>query len=103
MTPASRTAAKSSSKSAKILYQPVGLISSILAGLVASAVFKQVWKRVSPNTEGDPPTALQSEFPFKEILLAAVIQGAIFSAVRAIVQRQGARAFARATGEWPGK
>ncbi|MFD1858490.1 DUF4235 domain-containing protein [Aeromicrobium camelliae] len=103
MTPASRTAATKSSKSAKILYQPVGLVSSIIAGLVASAVFKQVWKRVSPNTEGDPPTPLQSEFPFKEILLAAVIQGAIFSGVRAIVQRQGARAFAKATGEWPGK
>lgn len=90
------------STSAKLLYQPVGLISSILAGLIATALFKQVWKRASPNSEGDPPTPTQSEFPFREILLAAVIQGAIFSGVRAIVQRQGARAFAKATGEWPG-
>ncbi|MBA4607432.1 MULTISPECIES: DUF4235 domain-containing protein [Aeromicrobium] len=90
------------STSAKILYQPVGLITSILAGLIASAVFKQVWKRASPNSEGDPPNPTQSEFPLKEILLAAVIQGAIFSGVRAIVQRQGAKAFAKATGEWPG-
>ena len=90
------------STSAKILYQPVGLISSILAGLIATAVFKQIWKRASPNSEGDPPTPTQSEFPLKEILLAAIIQGAIFSGIRAIVQRQGARAFAKATGEWPG-
>ncbi|GAA3538023.1 membrane protein [Aeromicrobium flavum] len=90
------------STSAKILYQPVGLISSLLAGLIATAIFKQVWKRASPNSEGDPPTPTQSEFPLKEILLAAVIQGAIFSTVKAIVQRQGARAFAKATGEWPG-
>lgn len=103
MTPASRARPKKPSTSAKILYQPVGLISSIIAGLVASAVFKQIWKRVSPHAEGDPPTPLQSEFPVKEIVLAAVIQGAIFSGVRAIVQRQGARAFAKATGEWPGK
>lgn len=92
----------SASTSAKILYQPFGLIASIVSGLIATAIFKQVWKRASPNSEGDPPTPTQSEFPFKEILLAAVIQGAIFSAVKAIVQRQGARAFAKATGEWPG-
>lgn len=88
--------------SAKLLYKPVGLLSSILAGLIATAVFKQVWKRVSPNSEGDPPGPTQSEFPLKEILVAAVIQGAIFAGVRAIVERQGAKAFAKATGEWPG-
>jgi len=92
----------SSSTSAKILYKPVGLLSSIIAGLIATAVFKQVWKRASPNSEGDVPGPTQSEFPFKEILLAAVIQGAIFSGIRAIVERQGAKAFAKATGEWPG-
>lgn len=99
---ASSTAGGSSSTSAKILYKPVGLISSIVAGIIATAVFKQVWKRASPNSEGDAPTPTQSEFPLKEILLAAVIQGAIFSGVRAIVERQGAKAFAKATGEWPG-
>jgi hypothetical protein len=98
----SRTKQGKASTSAKILYQPIGLISSIVAGLIATAVFKQIWKRASPNSEGDPPTPTQSEFPLKEILLAAVIQGAIFSGIRAIVQRQGARAFAKATGEWPG-
>lgn len=90
------------STSAKILYKPVALFSSILAGLIASAIFKQIWKRTSPNSEGDPPGPTQSEFPLKEILLAAVLQGAIFAGVRALVERQGARAFAKATGEWPG-
>lgn len=102
MSPASRSSAPKTSTSAKILYRPVGLISSIIAGLVASAVFRQIWKRVSPNAKGDPPTPLQSEFGLKEILLAAVLQGAIFAAVRAVIARQGARAFAKATGEWPG-
>ena len=91
-----------SSTSAKILYKPVGLISSIVAGIIATAVFKQVWKRASPNSEGDAPTPTQSEFPLKEILLAAIIQGAIFSVVRALIARGGARLFQRWTGEWPG-
>lgn len=90
------------SKSAKILYRPVGLVSSIIGGLFASAIFKQVWKRVSPGDQPDPPKPLETEYPFKEILIAAVIQGAIYSLVKTIIDRQGARVFERWTGEWPG-
>lgn len=94
---------KETSTSAKILYRPFGLISGMIAGLIASAIFRQVWKRVSPTPTEDPPTPLQSEYPLKEILAAAVIQGAIFAGVRAVVNRGGARAFERWTGEWPGE
>jgi uncharacterized protein DUF4235 len=93
---------KPSSVTAKILYRPVGLVSSVLGGLVASALFKQVWKRASPGAEDDPPTALQTEYPFKEILVAAALQGLIFSVVKTVIDRQGARVFERWTGEWPG-
>lgn len=90
------------SATAKMLYRPVGLVSSILGGLVASTLFKQVWKRASPGDKSDPPTALQTEYPFKEILLAAAVQGVIYSVVKTVIDRQGARAFERWTGEWPG-
>jgi hypothetical protein len=93
---------KPSSVTAKILYRPVGLVSSVLGGLVAGALFKQVWKRASPGDEDDPPTALQTEYPFKEILVAAALQGVIFSVVKTVIDRQGARVFERWTGEWPG-
>lgn len=96
------TSAKKPSTSAKILYRPVGVVSSVIGGLVASLLFKQVWKRVSPTDGDDPPGPLQSEYPFKEILLAAVLQGAIYAVVKAVIQRQGAKGFQRATGEWPG-
>lgn len=95
-------ATKTPSTSAKILYRPVGLVSSIAGGLLASLIFKQVWKRVSAGDDADPPGPLQSEYAFKEILLAAVIQGAIYSVVKTVIQRQGAKTFQRATGEWPG-
>ena len=93
---------KAPNTTAKILYRPVGLVSSILGGLVASAIFKQVWKRASPGDKPDPPTALQTEYPFKEILLAAAIQGVIYSLVKTVMDRQGARVFEKWTGEWPG-
>lgn len=96
--PATRTP----STSAKLLYRPVGLVSSIVGGLIASMLFKQVWKRVSAGDDADPPGPLQSEYAFKEILVAAVLQGAIYSVVKTVIQRQGAKGFERATGEWPG-
>lgn len=90
------------SKSAKVLYKPVGVTSSILAGLLAGKIFKQVWKRASPADSSDPPKALESEYALREVVVAAAVQGAIFAAVKALVDRGGARAFERWTGEWPG-
>ncbi|WP_141391252.1 DUF4235 domain-containing protein [Cellulosimicrobium cellulans] len=93
---------KSGGKAAKILYRPVGLASSIVGGLVAGQVFKQVYKRVTPGHRKDAPKPLESEYSLREILVASLIQGAIFAAVKALIDRGGARAFERWTGEWPG-
>jgi hypothetical protein len=91
-----------SSRSAKILYRPWGLMASLVGGLVAGQVFQQIWKRVDPDSSDDPPKPLQSEYSLQKILVAALVQGAIFSVVRALINRGGARLFQRWTGEWPG-
>lgn len=90
------------SKTAKILYRPWGMVASLLGGLVAGQLFQQVWKRVDPDSSDDPPKPLQSEYGLGKIVVAALVQGAIFSVVRALINRGGARAFERWTGEWPG-
>lgn len=102
MASSSVSTEKKASTSAKLLYRPVGLVSGILGGLLASMIFKQIWKRVSPGHQSDAPGPLQTEYSFKEILLAAVVQGALYATIKAIITRQGARAFEKATGEWPG-
>jgi hypothetical protein len=88
------------SKGAKLAYRPIGLIGGILAGTLSGIVFKQIWKQVSEKD--DAPSALQSEYTMKEVVIAAAIQGAIFAATKAAIDRAGARGFKELTGAWPG-
>ncbi len=85
---------------AKLLYRPLGIVFSILGGLLAGAVFKQIWKRISGEEES--PKALEGEYGWREILPAAAAQGAIFALVKAVVDRGGAEGFRKLTGVWPG-
>ena len=88
------------SKGAKLAYRPIGLLGGILAGVVSGAIFKQIWKRVADAD--DAPDALQSEYDMREVVIAAAIQGAIFAATKAAIDRLGAQGFTRLTGSWPG-
>ncbi|HYI58558.1 MAG TPA: DUF4235 domain-containing protein [Microlunatus sp.] len=85
---------------AKIAYRPLGLAGSMLAGVAAGAVVKQIWKRVADAD--DAPAALESEYSLRTVLLGAALQGLVFAVIKAAVDRGGARLFERATGAWPG-
>lgn len=85
---------------AKIAYKPVGLILGAAGGMVAGMAFKQVWKVI--EGEGDAPDAMDEDRRWREILLAAAVQGAIFAVVKAAIERSGAVTARRLTGSWPG-
>lgn len=85
---------------AKVLYRPVGLLLGMLGGLLAGAVFKQVWKLA--GNEQDAPDATDEERSWREVLIAATLQGAVFALVKAAVDRAGAVGVRRLTGTWPG-
>ncbi|MFG2489222.1 MULTISPECIES: DUF4235 domain-containing protein [Streptomyces] len=87
-------------KASEVAYKPVGLVLGAVSGMIAGAVFKQVWKSV--EGEGDAPSATDEDRSWKQILIAAAIQGAIFAVVKAAVDRSGAVATRRVTGTWPG-
>ncbi|GAA0491643.1 DUF4235 domain-containing protein [Streptomyces olivaceiscleroticus] len=85
---------------AKVVYTPVGVALGACSGIIAGALFKQTWKRL--GHEGDTPSARDEERTWKEVLLAAALQGAIFATVKAAMDRSGATAIRRLTGTWPG-
>ncbi len=85
---------------AKLVYTPLGILFSVLGGILAGTVFKQVWKLVSGEEEA--PKAKESEYGWKEVLPAAAAQGAVFALVKAAVDRGGAEGFRKLTGVWPG-
>jgi Protein of unknown function (DUF4235) len=85
---------------AKLLYTPLGVVFGVLGGLIGGAIFKQIWKLVTG--QDDAPDARQSEYTWAQVLPAAAVQGAIFAATKAAVDRGGARGFEKLTGMWPG-
>ncbi|NWF30937.1 DUF4235 domain-containing protein [Streptomyces sp. PKU-EA00015] len=87
-------------KASKIAYKPVGVALGAVSGVLAGAVFKQVWKKLGHDE--DAPDATDQDRTWREILFAASLQGAIFAAVKAAVDRSGAAATRRLTGVWPG-
>ena len=88
------------SKGAKIVYRPIGLIGSLVASSIAASLFQLVWKKVAQRD--DAPTAMQSEYRLREVLVASAVRGAIVAVVKALVSRGGARGFTKLTGAWPG-
>ncbi|MET7573224.1 DUF4235 domain-containing protein [Streptomyces sp. NPDC005492] len=87
-------------KASKVAYKPVGLALGALSGMAAGALFKQAWKVLGHDK--DAPDATDEDRRWREVLLAAVLQGAIFAGVKAAVDRGGAVATRRLTGIWPG-
>jgi Protein of unknown function (DUF4235) len=84
----------------KLVYKPLGLLAGAAGGVLAGALFKRVWRMTSGEEEA--PSATDPEHSWKETIVAAVLAGAVFGGVKAVVDRAGAAGFARATGTWPG-
>ncbi|MDQ1645598.1 MAG: hypothetical protein QOJ50_1782 [Cryptosporangiaceae bacterium] len=83
----------------KLVFKPVSLAAGVAGGVIAGAIFKQVWKRIAG--EDDTPNATDEERSWGEILAAAAIQGAIFALVKAAVDRGSAEGVKKISGTWP--
>jgi hypothetical protein len=84
----------------KFLYKPFGVMVSVFGGILAGMIFKRTWRAVAGDD--DTPNATDRQRGWGEIITAAALEGALFGAVKAAVDRAGATGFARVTGSWPG-
>ncbi|MFC4060635.1 DUF4235 domain-containing protein [Planomonospora corallina] len=68
-----------------LVSRTVGLAGGMAGGLIAGAIFKQIWKFASGKEEA--PQATSEEYGWREVLVAAAIQGAIYGMVKAAIDR----------------
>ena len=85
----------------KLLYKPFAIIAGLVAGRAAGAIFKRLWAFLAKETE--MPLALEQSRGWTEIVVAAMLKGAVFGGVKALVDRAFATGYFRRTGVWPGK
>ncbi|AIY44482.2 MULTISPECIES: DUF4235 domain-containing protein [Actinomycetes] len=88
------------SRVSKVLYMPLSMATSVGGGLLAGALFTQIWKRIDePNRE--PPDPKDLNRSAAKALTAAAIQGLVFGLVRAAVDRAGAKGYRALAHESP--
>lgn len=85
----------------KLIYRPLSLLASVAGGLIAGALFKKVWKGLAGEEEAPKPT--QADRSWREVVMAAAVQGALAGGVQALVDRGSLRGFEKATGVWAGE
>jgi len=87
-------------KVVKVSYKAVDLVAGLVAGLLAGLIFKTAWGVLEQGDE--VPKATDEQRHWREILLAAGLQGLIFALVKAAVDRGLAKGTRKLTGIWPG-
>jgi Protein of unknown function (DUF4235) len=84
----------------KILFTPISIAGGLIAGLIGKKIFEQLWGVVDDE---EPPDPKHRDVPWSKVILALLLEGAIFRAVRGVVDRGARIGFSRLTGSWPGE
>lgn len=84
----------------KLMFVPFRVLGGIVAGATAKSLFARVWSLVDRE---QPPDPEQRAISIPKLLAALALEGAIFRAVRGLVDHGSRLAFTRLTGRWPGQ
>jgi Protein of unknown function (DUF4235) len=83
----------------KRLFAPVSILTGLAAGLLARKGFERIWALAD---EEQPPDPGDREVHYPKLVAALLLEGAVFSLVKGLVDRGARLGFASATGAWPG-
>lgn len=83
----------------KFLFLPISIIAGLIAGFLSKKIFDGIWRLVD---EEEAPEAEHKEISLLKLALALGIEGAVFRAVRGLVDHGARRGFYNLTGSWPG-
>ncbi len=82
------------------LFRPMGLIAGLLAGLLARRIVDRGWSAFDDEA---PPSPEEEQISMKKLVLALLLEGAVFTLIRGLVDHGARVAFRRYTGAWPGE
>ena len=85
---------------AKLLFIPVSVVGGILAGLVGKRIFDALWGLVDDEEAPEPE---HRDVPWAKLVIALALEGAIFRALRGVIDHGSRNWYERVTGEWPGE
>lgn len=84
----------------KFLFIPFSVIGGILAGAVGKKTFEAIWGAFDDEEAPEPK---HREISLAKLLAALVLEGAIFRAIRGLIDHGTRHAFQKMTGSWPGE
>lgn len=83
----------------KFLFLPFSIGAGLIAGFLSKKIFDGIWHLFDDEEAPEPE---HREISVVKLVLALAIEGAIFRAVRGLVDHSARHSFQRVTGSWPG-
>ena len=84
----------------KFVFMPVSIVAGLIAGQIGKKIFDGVWGLIDDEEAPEPK---HREIAGVKLVMALLVQGAIFRLVRGMADHGLRHAFAKSTGAWPGE
>jgi hypothetical protein len=81
-------------------FLPFSIASGLAAGQLAKKIFNFIWLKFNDE---EAPKSKHREVSGAQLVLALIIQGAIFQLVKGLVDHGLRHGWRQALGEWPGE
>lgn len=84
----------------KVIFLPFGIACGLLAGVISKKLFGAVWGAIDKE---EPPQAQHRDVHLGKLVLALMVDGALFRLVKGLVDHGARQGFQHLTGSWPGE